>query len=219
MPAKIVIFDFDGVILESNRIKDNAFHDLYLPHGRGAAARALKIHLSHHGRSRFEKFAMMHQEILDREITAAESAELGRQFTEKCFHEICRCPFVPGALEFLEQYHQSHILAVASATPEDELKEIVAARNLQKFFKHVFGKPTSKSDNLRKIILLENVPASAAVFVGDQISDWESAHAVGVRFIGRVPGGDVSPFPAEGPARILPDLKELAACLQEGKTL
>src|SRR5215207_5761814 len=125
MSCRIVIFDFDRVIVESNAIKDNAFYGLYLPYGEGAARRALQIHLENPGASRFEKFAIIHQEVLGRKISPQESSDLGMRFSSICFDAVCSCPMVGGAEEFLTKYHKRIILALASATPEEELIAIV----------------------------------------------------------------------------------------------
>lgn len=214
MKPRIIIFDFDGVIVESNAIKDRAFHDLYLPYGEDAARQALEIHLQHHGKSRFEKFHLMHERILRQSITEEESREFGDRFSQICFERICVCPFVPGAREFLEVFSTSLPLSIASATPEVELDEIVVNRGIRDHFQHVFGKPTSKPDNLRRILQLESVSAAEAVFVGDQISDWEAAHEVGVPFVGRVADRAKNPFPASGPLALVDDLSTLADALK-----
>lgn len=210
----MVIFDFDGVIVESNAIKDRAFHDLYLPYGEDAARQALEIHLQHHGKSRFEKFHLMHERILHQAITDEESREFGDRFSQICFERICVCPFVPGAREFLETFSKTIPLAIASATPEGELEEIVVNRGIRAHFKHVFGKPTSKPDNLRRILEIESLVATDAVFVGDQISDWEAAHEVGMPFVGRIADRVKNPFPTTGPLALVDDLSTLTDVLK-----
>ena len=214
MKPRTVIFDFDGVIVESNAIKDRAFYDLYLPFGEEAADRALEIHLQHHGKSRFEKFHLMHERILNQVISEAEQVEFGDRFSQICFERICVCPFVPGAQEFLRAL-SSHIrLSIASATPEVELEQIVAKRGIGHHFKYIFGKPTSKPDNLRRILELESLVPFDAIFVGDQISDWEAAHEVGVPFVGRVADRTKHAFPASGPLALIDDLTSLADVLK-----
>lgn len=213
MRSRVIIFDFDGVIVESNAIKDRAFYDLYLPFGEEAADRALEIHLQHHGKSRFEKFHLMHEIVLGQTIDEAEKRSFGDRFSQICFERICACPFVPGAREFLERFSDRASFSIASATPEVELAQIVAKRALGHHFKHVFGKPTSKPDNLRRILKLESLEPSGALFVGDQISDWEAAHEVGIPFVGRVADRTKHVFPSTGPLALVDDLTSLADVL------
>lgn len=183
---KLVIFDFDGVIVESNAIKDRAFYTLYLPHGEAAAQRANELHMLNPGASRYEKFAVIHREVLGCEITAKESQALGQEFTALCFEAICACPMVAGAEEFLTTYSKRLTLALASATPEEELVAIVEKRGLSRHFSHTLGKPRSKTENLHRILACEDLTPDKAVFVGDQPSDRDASCQVGIPFVKRV---------------------------------
>jgi len=186
MSPRIVIFDFDGVIVESNAIKDEAFYALYLPYGESTARHALHIHLQNPGASRFEKFAIIHESLLGREITTEESNSLGRQFSSICFEAVCSCPMVAGAEQFLTTYSKRLILALASATPEEELIAIVERRGLAPYFRHKCGKPRSKVESLSHILNYENLKPEEAIFVGDQSSDREAAMKTGITFVRRV---------------------------------
>ena len=211
MPLRAILFDFDGVLVESNEIKSLAFHDLYLGHGTEAASSALDIHVRHHGASRFEKFAIMHREILGREITAAESAALGEQFAEICFERVCACPAVAGARDVLELWAARIRLSIVSATPQDELRAIVKARGLTPFFRHILGKPGSKLDNINQILRQDRLAPGDALFDGDQISDNEAAHRAGLPFIARAAGPAAEAFrELPGCAAIVPDLTDFS---------
>lgn len=184
--TRIIIFDFDGVIVESNAIKDNAFLALYLPYGEGAAHRAQEIHMKNPGASRFEKFAMIQEALFGRAITPGESCDLGQRFSALCFNAVCACPMVAGAEQFLKTYFERVTLALASATPEEELVAIVEKRGLARYFRHTCGKPRSKVENLRHILNCESLRPNEAVFVGDHSSDRDAAEQCGVAFVRRV---------------------------------
>jgi beta-phosphoglucomutase-like phosphatase (HAD superfamily) len=51
-----VIFDFDGVILNSHKIKTYAFYKIFRIFGKDIAIKTAKYHLSNIGISRFKKF-------------------------------------------------------------------------------------------------------------------------------------------------------------------
>ena len=51
-----LIFDCDGVILNSNKIKTNAFFAVALPYGQTAAQALVDYHLQNGGISRYRKF-------------------------------------------------------------------------------------------------------------------------------------------------------------------
>ena len=56
MEIKNIIFDFDGVILNSHRVKTSAFEDIFKKYGNSIAKKAKEYHLKHTGKSRYLKF-------------------------------------------------------------------------------------------------------------------------------------------------------------------
>ena len=53
---KTIIFDCDGVILNSNKIKTESFYKVAKKFGEKEAIKLVKFHLSNGGISRYEKF-------------------------------------------------------------------------------------------------------------------------------------------------------------------
>ncbi|MDX1757946.1 MAG: HAD family hydrolase, partial [Marinobacter sp.] len=50
------VFDCDGVILNSNRVKTEAFYQAALPYGESAARALVEYHVNNGGISRYAKF-------------------------------------------------------------------------------------------------------------------------------------------------------------------
>ena len=143
--TKAIIFDFDGVILESMDVKTRAFAFLFKDYPEHIEE-IIKLHTSHGGMSRFEKFERIYRDIFHQSLSDDKKAELGRQFSAKVYQEVLKCPFVKGAKEFLEKYHQKIPLFIASGTPDAEIKSIIRDRGLEKYFKGVFGSPLKKKE-------------------------------------------------------------------------
>ena len=59
-----LIFDCDGVVLDSNRVKTEAFRAAAMPWGRAAAEALVANHVANGGVSRYEKFASFLEHIL-----------------------------------------------------------------------------------------------------------------------------------------------------------
>ena len=191
---RAAVFDFDGVVLESVDVKTRAFARVVGDWPEHVDA-MVDYHLAHGGVSRFEKFAWFHRERLGREITAAESAAMGERFSAMALDEVLACAFVPGARELLERRARELPLYVASGTPQDELREIVARRDLERLFTGVYGSPPTKAQILERVADEEGCTPSELLMVGDAMTDYEGARAVGAAFAGRVPPGDDDPFP------------------------
>ena len=210
---RVLVFDFDGVILESADIKTGAFRELFSSYPDKVEA-IVAYHEANAGISRFEKFRRIYRNFLDRPLGVEEERALGEQFSDLVVDEVMRCPFVPGALELLKAYFREHPLFLASGTPEGELRRLVEARNLTVFFRGVYGSPKGKSAILEEILSMTKAPRAALLFVGDGRSDYEAAKAAGVGFIGRARSGRRHPFEGLG-VPIIADLHELDRYLAE----
>lgn len=194
---EVLVFDFDGVILESADIKTRAFRELFAPYPEQLET-IVAYHEANAGISRFRKFRHIHEHILGRSLGAEEERALGERFSDLVVAEVIRCPFVPGALELLNAYGKECVMFVASGTPDGELHRLVKARNLSAFFRGVYGSPKGKADIIAEILAGTAKPRTALVFVGDGRSDYEAAKAVGVAFVGRGRPGRSHPFEGLG---------------------
>ena len=184
MSISLIVFDCDGVILDSVDVKTRVFGQIVEEHGSEAVARMTEYHLAHGGVSRFRKFEWFYDEVLGREITKQEIQVLSRKFTKLVFEGVVSSPMMPGIMETLESLHGKLPMYVASGTPQDELLEVLHARNLPRFFRGVYGTPPEKSELLRRIIEKEGVAPIETLMVGDSMTDLEAAQFCGAKFFG-----------------------------------
>ncbi len=206
MSIAIIVFDCDGVLLDSVDVKTRAFASLFAEHGQEAADFMVAYHLAHGGVSRYAKFAHFYRERLGREITEAESTTLDKRFTAACLDALLKAPMIPGAREFLESNPGGRPLYVCSGAPELELAFIFDHMDLTGYFRGIYGSPTPKAENLARIVAECGAPAQAVLMVGDSGTDLDAARRVGTRFLG------IGEFPA--PCDWMPDLTGLAAYLE-----
>ena len=208
---KLIILDFDGVIVESADIKTEAFRKLFSNHPEHVDE-IVEYHKKNAGVNRYEKFEYIYKNILDRPLDKEKKAQLGSRFSALVVDEIKSCPLVPGALEFLEKYSKRVKLFIASSTPEEELRSLVKARNLEGYFRGIYGAPSKKSEITSRIMKEEGVKGKEVLFVGDSTADFAEATKAGVRFIGRVANLVNSPFPKG--VKTIRDLNELSAVVE-----
>ncbi|MEE9275168.1 MAG: HAD family hydrolase, partial [bacterium] len=152
----------------------------------------------------------VHREILGRDVSEAELEGLCARYGDLVTERVLRAPFVAGAREFLEAHHKICPLYLASATPEEELRQIAGARGIEGYFQEIFGAPRPKADILREIQKTEGLGPGEMVFVGDALSDMEAAREANVPFVARLgeSGG------LEDAPRRIRDLRELPALLE-----
>ena len=185
MTIRAVVFDFDGVVLESADVKTDAFVELFASYGPDIAARVKEHHLANLGISRFVKFAWISDHLLGRKISEEESKQLGERFSALALDKILAAPFVPGAEAALAALAPEMPLFVASGTPDDELNAIVDQRGLRARFREVHGTPRDKPAILRDLMQRHGFAPNETLFVGDGASDHKAAAATGVEFLAR----------------------------------
>ncbi len=193
--TRVLVLDYDGMVVESVGVKTEAFARLYAPYGESVVKSVVDHHLKNGGLSRYEKFRYAHKNFLGREITEQESQEMGRAFETHVEAAVCESPYVVGALEFLQHWSQRLPIFIASGTPESELRRILVQRGEAQYLVRAYGSPTKKSAILRSIQESCGVSYSEMLFAGDSINDFEPAHELGIPFVGRLMPGERSPFP------------------------
>ena len=122
MSLACIVFDCDGVILDSVPTKTRAFARLAEPYGAEARDRFVMYHMTHGGVSRYRKFAWFFSEILGREITPQESEEWGKRFASYSLEEVKRCPLIPGVEKALTDWEGKLPMCVCSGSPTEELR-------------------------------------------------------------------------------------------------
>ena len=185
MKPEIIVFDCDGVILESVEAKTRAFGRTVEEYGPDAVKRFVDYHLAHGGVSRFEKFKWFFREILDQPLTPEGMDSLSARFTEMCFEEVRNAPFVPGALECIRACEGKIPMHVASGTPQEELSTIFEQRKLAPYFGMILGTPPAKAALLARIVAETGADPARTLMVGDSSTDKDAADQVGTLFYGR----------------------------------
>jgi len=211
-----LVFDFDGVLVDSVDVKTRAFEQIYAPHGPSVVEQVVAYHLEHGGLSRLEKFRHCHAALLGRTLGADEEAALGQRFTELVENAVVAAPWIPGAREFLEAHWRRLPLFVASGTPEAELKRIIDRRGMMKYFAEAQGSPATKGEILAGFIARHALHPDRVLMVGDSRTDLEGARAVQAQFLGVSPASERG-FPEDVP--VLPDLTQLGPFVEDRTTV
>ena len=149
---KYLIFDYDGVIVDSVHIKTDAFVNLYKKYDKNIQLKIANFHIKNGGISRREKIKFFHKIYLKKKINNDELERLANQFSKFVYKKVIKAKEIKGVKKFLSIYSKKKKLFVNSATPEDELNKIIKERKEDIFFYKVYGSPKSKFENLTNIL-------------------------------------------------------------------
>lgn len=192
---RAVVFDFDGVIVESEGAKDAAFAALFdrWPAERDGMLGYHREHRSLPRRAKLEELARR----LGRPGDATFVDGLAADLSELMLERVSACPLVRGAPELLRELSPRVHVAIASVTPLADLVELVRRLGIGGSVAAVYGDPpTPKAEAVRRTIDAMGAGPGSVALVGDSPADHDVARACGVRFIGRDSG---IPFGPAGP--------------------
>ncbi|MBU4129182.1 MAG: HAD hydrolase-like protein [Proteobacteria bacterium] len=185
---RAVIFDFDGVLADSVEVKTKAFEAVFEEWGKEIQQQVVTHHRHHGGMTRTEKFLFYYRHYLNLELDREGLASLCERFSALVVEKVIASPEIVGAEDFLKSCRDQDIICyVDSATPDDELKRIVKARNWEPYFREILGSGKSKQANLEWILETYGYNTADCLFFGDASSDYGAAVGCGVDFIGILP--------------------------------
>lgn len=182
-PAPVAVFDCDGVILQSNRLKSDAFGAVLEEHDPALVAEFVAWHRATGGVSRFEKFARFFRDMLVVPDWQARTDAACAAFGARVSQQLRVCPTVPGLEDALGTLTASGTrCSVNTGGAQDEVREVLTERGLARFFETILGSPATKRDNMIALHRMGLVQAGG-VYLGDSRLDWELAQEFGLAFI------------------------------------
>jgi len=180
---KTLVFDCDGVVLNSNFLKIDAYFATAKNFGASdAEAQALvDYHIRLGGISRFVKFDYFLKEIAHQPVTEAAIQALLADFGQEVERRLLDCEIAPG-LQELRQETSSSRWAMVSGGDQNELRRILSLRGIASLFDAgIFGSPDNK-----EVILAREFSGNLqfpAVFFGDSRYDHEASTNAGLDFV------------------------------------
>ena len=176
------VFDCDGVLLDSNAIKTQAFHEVAVRYGSQAADSLVAYHVAHGGVSRYRKFEYLLGDVLGLAVAPGQVEELASAYGERVSERLMRCAVAPG-LQLLREQLPDASWMVVSGGAEAELRGVFARRGLDSLFDAgIHGSPATK-DEILASRLADGTLRRPALFLGDSRYDHEAAMTAGLEFI------------------------------------
>lgn len=180
--AKIIFWDFDGVIKESVSVKSEAFYKLFLNFGSDLAKKVKNHHENNGGMSRYEKLPI-YLNWAGEKFSKDLIIEYEKQFSYLVKQKVINSPWVEGVLNYLQRNFERQMFFLVTATPQLEIDDILRKLEIEHFFKKVIGSPLEKKEALHKLLNNYNIKLREAIMIGDSFSDYEAAKKNQVTFI------------------------------------
>src|SRR5690554_3896450 len=184
-----LVLDCDGVVLDSNKVKTEAFYLATLPYGEAAAQAMVNYHVANGGVSRYKKFAYFLEQIAPNHTAQRNPAEqapgleaLLQAYAGYVREGLLSCEIAPGLEKLREKTSHARWLIV-SGGDQAELRDVFAQRGIAEWFDGgIFGSPDTKDEILARELASGNIQ-QPALFLGDSKYDYQAASAAGLDFV------------------------------------
>jgi len=162
---KSVIFDFDGVILDSNNVKKNAIGESV----EGVLNKDETVEFVNY----FTRFnGVPREEKIARHVPENEYENVLNRYEAIINKKLRDATMIPGVQSFIQELsNNDKDMIVLSGGTESEVKELLDNRGLVDYFSGVFGGPKNKEENLVKVNLQGPV-----IYFGDSEVDYNVAN-------------------------------------------
>lgn len=178
----IIIFDCDGVLIDINLLKCEAFGKAVGGYSSEIVENFVKHCRKTFGISRYVKFKEFLSDFAKEDFQEEKYNIFLNNFAKICKEIYEYANITPGSKELLLALSiQNKNLYVASGSDEKELNKVFINRNLSKYFNGIYGSPKTKLECTS--IILKNHPGTNAVFIGDALSDMKTAKEHDIDFI------------------------------------
>lgn len=179
---KTIVFDFDGTLIDSQKMKLEAFYQLFPP-DQCHQKIVMDVLSEVPEESRYVILAsILNRMNFNTDHLEAKVQQLARDYDHIVVQGAINCREKPGATSLLQSAFNNYHLYINSNTPKDSLLIIVKHRGWLDYFTGIYGYPYGKEASLREIIKLEQVNPCEVIVVGDGKSDQLSAENVGCNF-------------------------------------
>jgi len=181
----IILFDFDGVILDSMKVRDLGFRTIFQDYPEKQVEALIKYHRQNGGLSRYVKIRYFFERILFQPITEEEVNQWAEKYSIIMREKLPNKEYlIADSVNFIKANHQKYEFHIVSGSDHKELNFLCKELGLTAYFKTISGSPTPKTTLVHTVLRDYDYQASDCILVGDSINDFDSALANGVRFWG-----------------------------------
>jgi len=179
---KCAIFDCDGVILQSNEIKTNAFREALESEPKELVDQFISYHKSNGGVSRYVKFEHYYRDIKLEELHQSMAERAIDRYAQIVVDQLMVVDYVPGVISVINYFNSLNIPCfVVSGGDQSELHDVFMRRSIHDKFVDILGSPVTKKQHITAMVKSGQMDYPA-IFFGDARSDMDAALNNGIDF-------------------------------------
>ncbi len=181
----IIFWDFDGVIMSSNKIRDLGFEKVLQSYPGNEVNALLDFHRKNGGLSRYVKFRYFFEQIRKEEAEEEKIQELAKNFSI-IMRELLTNPglLINDSLIYIRSNYEDKKMHIVSGSDQEELQHLCKQLNISHYFKSIHGSPAPKNELVGQIIKENNYNKKECILIGDSINDYEAAEENNIDFYG-----------------------------------
>lgn len=181
---KTIVLDCDGVVLNSNQTKVDAYYNTAKRMG-GTDEQAqafVDYHIKLGSIPRNDKIRYYITEIIKQPLTTELFQAFMDTFTVILDETLMQCEVAPALMDLKQKTAQAQWMLM-SGGDQEELRNIFPRRGLDTLFElGIYGGPTKKNEHLARLIADGSIQFPA-LFVGDSRFDHQASTGAGLDFI------------------------------------
>jgi phosphoglycolate phosphatase-like HAD superfamily hydrolase len=182
---KVILWDFDGVIINSLPIREEGFHTVLKAYPDKKVNDLIKFHRANGGLSRYVKFKYFFEEIMGHQNSDENVLECATEFKHKMLKLLKNKSLLNSAVvNFISSNYKSIPMHIVSGSDETELNEICKHLDLDDYFKSIKGSPTPKDILINEIIQANGYNKNDICLIGDSVNDFDAAQVNQINFFG-----------------------------------
>lgn len=182
---KTIFWDFDGVLMNSNAVRDKGFELVLADYPKDQVKQLMDFHQANGGLSRYVKFRYFFEEVRGEKITDEEVQVWANKFSEIMLANLIdKSLLIKETNYFVKANYQNYQMHIVSGSDGNELRKICKGVGIDQYFKSIEGSPTPKVKLVADILEKENYNITESVLIGDSINDYEAAVLNNIGFLG-----------------------------------
>ena len=179
---KIIFWDFDGVIKDSNEAKNRAFLSVIKTQDIKIKNKIIKHHKNNLGLSRYKKIPL-YLSWKKNNYKKNELDQIYKRLSKILIKSVIACKWIKGSYFFIKKNYKNKIFILISATPQKELEIILKKIGIYKNFYEIYGYPHKKKNVIEKVLMQNRLKRAESVFIGDSMNDYLAAKKAKVPFL------------------------------------